>query len=66
MDGYGLAGPGTGNAVVNARTPVLDRLFALLRLLPFAAEEIPQNSHSQTLPLSSMILPGAGGCHPRA
>ncbi len=28
MDGYGLAGPGTGNAVVNARTPVLDRLFA--------------------------------------
>ncbi len=28
MDGYGLTGPGAGNAVVNASTPVLDQLFA--------------------------------------
>ena len=28
MDGYGIAGPSPGNAVVNAYTPVLDEMFA--------------------------------------
>lgn len=27
MDGYGLTGPGPGNAVINAPTPVLDEMF---------------------------------------
>ena len=28
MDGYGLAAPTAGNAIAQARTPNLDRLFA--------------------------------------